>query len=231
MQGRRILLVGDNFGTGSSREHAPWALRAWGIQAILSTCFADIFRSNALKNGLLPIVVDPATHGALFEMVEREPDAELRVDLAEQGILLPDGSTFDFEIDPFSKMMLIAGTDEIGYVLAKDARSPPGRRRPPGARRHPRRYPHRAERQRRAESRPRGRPAAARASAAPFEDLADTPRVNLPVRPPRAASSSSSRSSPGSRRGRCPAVARGIVGASSPSGCSRAQGLRRGCSA
>jgi 3-isopropylmalate/(R)-2-methylmalate dehydratase small subunit len=121
MQGRKILLVGDNFGTGSSREHAPWALRSWGIRAILSTSFADIFKSNALKNGVLPIVVDPATHAALFEMIEADPDAELRVDLAEQGILLPDGTTLDFDVDPFSKMMLMAGTDEIGYVLGKDA--------------------------------------------------------------------------------------------------------------
>jgi 3-isopropylmalate/(R)-2-methylmalate dehydratase small subunit len=121
MQGRRILLVGDNFGTGSSREHAPWALRSWGIGAILSTSFADIFQSNALKNGVLPIVVDPAAHTALFEMIEANPDAELRVDLAEQGILLPDGTTLDFDVDPFSKMMLMAGTDEIGYVMAKDA--------------------------------------------------------------------------------------------------------------
>ena len=121
MAGRRILLVGDNFGTGSSREHAPWALRSWGIEAILSTSFADIFRSNALKNGVLPIVVDPVTHGRLFELVAADPDAELRVDLAEQGVLLPDGSTIDFEVDPFAKMMLLAGTDEIGYVLGKDA--------------------------------------------------------------------------------------------------------------
>jgi 3-isopropylmalate/(R)-2-methylmalate dehydratase small subunit len=121
MPGRKILLVGDNFGTGSSREHAPWALRSWGIQAILSTSFADIFKSNALKNGVLPIVVDPATHAALFEMVEADPDAQLRVDLAEQGILLPDGTTLDFDVDPFSKMMLMGGTDEIGYVLGKDA--------------------------------------------------------------------------------------------------------------
>jgi 3-isopropylmalate/(R)-2-methylmalate dehydratase small subunit len=117
MDGRRILLAGDNFGTGSSREHAPWALRAWGIEAILSTSFADIFSSNALKNGVLPIVVDPAIHRRLFQLVERDPDAELRVDLAEQGLLLPDGSTIDFDIDPFAKLMLLAGTDEIGYVL------------------------------------------------------------------------------------------------------------------
>jgi len=120
MAGRKVLLAGDNFGTGSSREHAPWALAAWGIRAVLSTGFADIFNANALKNGVLPIRVDPETHRRLFEMIEADPDAELRVDLAEQGILLPDGSTIDFDIDPFSKMMLLAGTDEIGYVLAKD---------------------------------------------------------------------------------------------------------------
>jgi 3-isopropylmalate/(R)-2-methylmalate dehydratase small subunit len=119
--GARILVVGDNFGSGSSREHAPWALRAWGIQAIFSTSYADIFKSNSLKNGVLPIVVDKGTHERLFAMAEADPDAEFRVDLAEQGVLLPDGSTLDFEIDPFSKMMLMAGTDEIGYVLSKDA--------------------------------------------------------------------------------------------------------------
>ena len=117
MAGRNILLVGDNFGAGSSREHAPWALTAWGIRAILSTSFADIFRNNALKNGVLPIVVDPAMHERLFAMVEADPDATFTVDLAEQGILLPDGSTLDFDIDPFAKRMLLAGTDEIGYVL------------------------------------------------------------------------------------------------------------------
>ncbi len=119
MAGRSILLVGDNFGTGSSREHAPWALAAWGIRTILSTGFADIFRNNALKNGVLPIVVDPATHARLFALVDADPDAQLTVELAEQGILLPDGSTIDFEIDAFAKRMLLAGTDEIGYVLAK----------------------------------------------------------------------------------------------------------------
>ena len=117
--GSKILVAGDNFGSGSSREHAPWALRAWGIQAIFSTSFADIFRSNSLKNGVLPIVVDKATHEQLFDMAEANPDAEVRIDLAEQGVLLPDGSTLDFEIDPFAKMMLLAGTDEIGYVLDK----------------------------------------------------------------------------------------------------------------
>jgi 3-isopropylmalate/(R)-2-methylmalate dehydratase small subunit len=119
MAGRQILLAGDNFGAGSSREHAPWALAAWGIRAIVSTSFADIFRSNALKNGVLPIVVDAEAHRRLFEMVTADPDASLTVDLAEQGVLLPDGSTLEFEIDPFARQMLLAGTDEIGYVLAK----------------------------------------------------------------------------------------------------------------
>ena len=119
MAGRAILIVGDNFGSGSSREHAPWALTSWGVRAILSTGFADIFRNNSLKNGLLPIVVPPEVHQRIRELVEREPDAELTVDLAEQGVLLPDGSTIDFDIDPFAKRMLLAGTDELGYLLTK----------------------------------------------------------------------------------------------------------------
>ena len=120
MTGRRILLVGDNFGAGSSREHAPWALTSWGFRAILSTSYADIFRSNSLKNGVLPIVVDASTHARLFELLAADPDAELTVDLAEQGVLLPDGTTIDFDIDPFAKQMILAGTDELGYLLAKD---------------------------------------------------------------------------------------------------------------
>jgi 3-isopropylmalate/(R)-2-methylmalate dehydratase small subunit len=119
MAGRAILLVGDNFGAGSSREHAPWALAAWGIRTIISTSFADIFRNNALKNGVLPVAVDAATHARLFELVANDPDAQLTVDLSEEGILLPDGTTIDFTIDPFAKRMLLAGTDEIGYVMAK----------------------------------------------------------------------------------------------------------------
>lgn len=121
MAGRQILLVGDNFGAGSSREHAPWALTAWGVKAIFSTGFADIFRSNSLKNGLLPIVVSPQVHRRLWDIIERDPDAEFTIDLSEEGVLLPDGSTIDFTIDPFSKAMLLAGTDEIGYLLTKDA--------------------------------------------------------------------------------------------------------------
>jgi len=121
MAGRNILLVGDNFGAGSSREHAPWALTSWGVRAILSTGFADIFRSNSLKNGLLPIVVPADVHARLRDLIARDPDADLTVDLSEQGVLLPDGTTVDFDIDPFAKRMLLAGTDEMGYLLSKES--------------------------------------------------------------------------------------------------------------
>jgi 3-isopropylmalate/(R)-2-methylmalate dehydratase small subunit len=121
MAGRNILLVGHNFGAGSSREHAPWALTSWGVRAILSTGFADIFRSNSLKNGLLPIVVPPDVHARLRDIIDRDPDADLTIDLSEQGVLLPDGSTVEFDIDPFAKRMLLAGTDELGYLLSKQS--------------------------------------------------------------------------------------------------------------
>ena len=117
MQGRQILLAGDNFGAGSSREHAPWALTSWGIRAIFSTSFADIFRSNALKNGLLPIVVDEETHRALFECVAERPEAEVSVDLEAQVVHLPSDQDIAFEVDPFARQMLLAGTDEIGWLL------------------------------------------------------------------------------------------------------------------
>ena len=122
MQGRKILLVGDNFGAGSSREHAPWALLAWGIRAILSTSFADIFRSNSLKNGLLPIVVEPERHRQLFERVTADPDYELTVDLEAQRIYLPGDEDLPFDIDPFVKLMILEGTDELGYLLRQVSR-------------------------------------------------------------------------------------------------------------
>jgi 3-isopropylmalate/(R)-2-methylmalate dehydratase small subunit len=121
MAGRRILLAGDNFGAGSSREHAPWALAAWGIRAILSTSFADIFRNNALKNGLLPIAVEAEKHRQLFELVATDPDAELTVDLDAQVVHLPGDEDLPFDVDPFARMMLLAGTDELGYLLGKTA--------------------------------------------------------------------------------------------------------------
>jgi len=119
MLDRKILLVGDNFGTGSSREHAPWALTAWGIRAILSTSFADIFRNNALKNGLLPIQVEAERHRQLFALVDANPTSQLTVDLEAQVVHLPGDEDLPFEVDPFARMMLLAGTDEMGYLLAK----------------------------------------------------------------------------------------------------------------
>ena len=121
MAGRQILLAGDNFGTGSSREHAPWALTAWGIRAILSTSFADIFRSNSLKNGLLPIVVPPETHARLVDVLAADPDVELAVDLETQLVHLPGDEDVPFKVDPFSRMMLLEGTDELGYLLSRTA--------------------------------------------------------------------------------------------------------------
>jgi 3-isopropylmalate/(R)-2-methylmalate dehydratase small subunit len=121
MQGRAVLLAGDNFGAGSSREHAPWALTSWGIRAILSTSFADIFRSNSLKNGLLPVVVDEDTHRALFDLVAADPDAEVTVDLEAQLVHLPDDQDIAFTVDPFARRMLLDGTDEIGWLLARSA--------------------------------------------------------------------------------------------------------------
>jgi len=120
MSGRRILLAGDNFGCGSSREHAPWALVAWGISAVITTSCADIFQGNSLKNGLLPIIVDPERHRQLFELVAANPDVELAVDLESQVVHLPGDEDLPFEVDPFSKLMLLKGTDELGYLLGKE---------------------------------------------------------------------------------------------------------------
>jgi len=114
--GAQILLAGDNFGCGSSREHAPWALAGYGFRAVISTSFADIFRNNALKNGLLPIIVDEQTHATLFELAEEAPRAELTVDLASQTLSFPGGSA-TFPIDPFNKTCLLNGVDELGYIL------------------------------------------------------------------------------------------------------------------
>jgi len=115
-RGVQILLAGDNFGCGSSREHAPWALTGFGFRAVISTSFADIFCNNALKNGLLPIVVDPPTQRRLFDMVEESPQAELAIDLALQTLTLSNGYTVSFPIDSFSKTCLLQGVDELGYL-------------------------------------------------------------------------------------------------------------------
>ena len=116
-QGAQILLTGDNFGCGSSREHAPWALVGWGIRAVLSTSFADIFKSNSLKNGLLPIEVDADTYTSLCDLIEEAPHTELRIDLADQRVTLPNNSSFEFKIDNFAKKCLLNNIDQLGYIL------------------------------------------------------------------------------------------------------------------
>jgi 3-isopropylmalate/(R)-2-methylmalate dehydratase small subunit len=115
-QGAQILLAGDNFGAGSSREHAPWSLMDFGFKAVISTGFADIFRNNSLKNGFLPIIVDEETHQQLMSIVTEEPDAQVTVDLAGQRVVLPDGRSVEFPIDNFSKTCILEGLDQLGYL-------------------------------------------------------------------------------------------------------------------
>lgn len=119
-KGAAVLVGGHNFGCGSSREHAPWALIGAGFQAVISTYFADIFRNNALKNGLLPIVVDEATHQQLISLAQEDPTAAVTVDLAAQSVTLPDGRTVPFPIDGFSKYCLLNGVDQLGYLLGME---------------------------------------------------------------------------------------------------------------
>ncbi len=116
-QGAQILLAGDNFGCGSSREHAPWALVAYGFRAVISTSFADIFYNNALKNGLLPVAVDAKTHADLLDMMEETAEATLTIDLNSQTVNLPGGQAVSFRIDPFARTCLLKGVDQLGYLL------------------------------------------------------------------------------------------------------------------
>ncbi|MAS33480.1 MAG: 3-isopropylmalate dehydratase small subunit [Anaerolineaceae bacterium] len=116
-QGASVLIGGNNFGCGSSREHAPWALMGGGFKAVISTYFADIFRNNALKNGLLPIVVDEQTHQQLVSLAEEDASTEVRVDLESQMLTLPDGRSVKFPIDSFSRHCLLNGVDQLGYLL------------------------------------------------------------------------------------------------------------------
>jgi 3-isopropylmalate/(R)-2-methylmalate dehydratase small subunit len=120
--GAQVLVAGDNFGCGSSREHAPWALTGFGFRAVVSTSFADIFRNNALKNGLVPVAIDAAAHASLLEQLSRNPEAELTVDLASQTVRLPDGKMVKFPIDPFARTCLLEGVDELGYILRFEPR-------------------------------------------------------------------------------------------------------------
>ena len=116
-EGARILLARDNFGCGSSREHAPWALEDYGFRVIIAPSFADIFFNNCFKNGLLPIVLDGATVDRLFKEVEASPGYELAVDLEGQTITAPGGEVISFDVDPFRKHCLLNGLDDIGLTL------------------------------------------------------------------------------------------------------------------
>jgi len=121
-RGAQVLLAGDNFGCGSSREHAPWALTQFGFRAVVSTSFADIFKQNSLKNSLLPIVVPPGVQAELFAAVANDPDAVVKIDLANQTLTTPGGRKVEFPIDAFSKHCLLEGVDELGYILQHEAR-------------------------------------------------------------------------------------------------------------
>ncbi len=121
-EGAQILLAGDNFGCGSSREHAPWALAGWGLKAVIATSFADIFRANALKNGLLPVTADAATHARLVAAVSTNPKAQISIDLETETWTLPDGTVARVSIDPFARHCLLHGLDELGYILSFEDR-------------------------------------------------------------------------------------------------------------
>jgi 3-isopropylmalate/(R)-2-methylmalate dehydratase small subunit len=113
-QGVEVLLAGDNFGCGSSREHAPWALTQWGFRAVISTSFADIFKQNSLKNSLLPIEVPKDVHAELFAA---PAGATVKIDLPNQTLTTPSGRVVNFPVDEFSKHCLVKGVDELGYIL------------------------------------------------------------------------------------------------------------------
>jgi 3-isopropylmalate/(R)-2-methylmalate dehydratase small subunit len=113
--GAAVLVAGDNFGCGSSREHAPWALYDYGFRAVVSTSIADIFRNNALKNGLLPLVVPPEVHARLLAT----PGAQVRISLEDQTLSLADGTQTSFPIDPFARYCLMNGVDELGFLLSQ----------------------------------------------------------------------------------------------------------------
>jgi 3-isopropylmalate/(R)-2-methylmalate dehydratase small subunit len=119
-QGAEILVAGHNFGCGSSREHAPWALTGWGLKAVVSTMFADIFRNNSLKNGFVPVTVEPAVHAELMAALAKDPKMEVTVDLTGEAasVSWPGRAPVAFPIDPFAKDCLLKGVDELGYLQA-----------------------------------------------------------------------------------------------------------------
>jgi 3-isopropylmalate/(R)-2-methylmalate dehydratase small subunit len=120
-EGAAILVAGHNFGCGSSREHAPWALLDFGFRAIVSTGFADIFRNNALKTGLLPVALSKPAHTALLEQLAESPLATITIDLEIQKATLPDKSSHAFSVDPFARHCLLNGVDELGFLIGQDA--------------------------------------------------------------------------------------------------------------
>ncbi len=120
-QGAQILLAGDNFGCGSSREHAPWALTQFGFRAVVSTSFADIFKQNSLKNSLLPVVVPPDVLDELFAAVDADPATVVKIDLASQSLTTPSGRKVEFPVDGFSRHCLLEGVDELGYILQQES--------------------------------------------------------------------------------------------------------------
>ena len=117
--GAQVLLARENFGCGSSREHAPWALHDYGIRALVAPGFADIFFGNCFKNGMLPIVLDAAVVDAMFDAVDERPGYRLRIDLAAQVVTTPEGDALTFEVDAFKKDCLLNGLDDIGLTLER----------------------------------------------------------------------------------------------------------------
>lgn len=118
--GAEILVAGRNFGSGSSREHAVWALTEYGFRAVIAPAFADIFYNNSLKNGLLPVALPEEQVVMLWDLVEEQPDTRIAIDLAAQTVTLPDGQQASFAIDPYRKTCLLHGLDDLGYLLSKE---------------------------------------------------------------------------------------------------------------
>jgi len=119
-EGAQVLIAGDNFGCGSSREHAPWALVDYGFRAVVSTSIADIFRNNALKTGLLPVTLPAAGHAALLQQLAGSPQALVTIDLEALTATLPDGTAHTFPVDPFARHCLLNGVDELGFLLGEE---------------------------------------------------------------------------------------------------------------
>ncbi len=119
-KGAEVLIAGRNFGSGSSREHAVWALTEYGFACVIAPGFADIFYNNSLKNGLLPVALPEEAVNMLWDLVDEDPTTQISVDLESQKVTLPDGQSFGFEIDPFRKRCLLEGLDDLGYLQSKD---------------------------------------------------------------------------------------------------------------